>query len=476
MSLTKVSYSMINGAFTNVLDFGADLTGTNDSLAAIQAAITEAGNGGTVYLPKGTYKTSGPILAENVRGVTFLGESGQPGWAGSRIIGAHTGKAIISLVGSLFCSIQGLGLEGDVSTSPQTGLLLGRSSASSAGNHMFIHMSITGTFSVAGLYNVASEDNDFYSCYIVTAGTSVGVFMSQGDTYSIGGLTGSSMEHNSFFGGNIGCTGSAAGTALYIDSGMATGHIHFYNTFFIKNGNDSFIYIRLGGVDGGDTTFPIGFHDCSGEHNVNQPTNGLHIISVGSQIRQLNGFTATNLRLQTPTTNHILCDSGGGGSVVLIDANISTPYSGSSSLTSTFQRVDYSVLSMMYEDTYYISDTNSVGNILQGTSPNASNFTDASLLNSWSSTYGASNGYYAPGYVRDQLGFVHLRGLANGGTVGLSIFTLPGTCRPSKNLKFSVNSNGAFGSLTIESSGNVILDSGSNAYVSLDGIVFQSIQ
>ena len=38
MSLTKVSYSMIEGAPVNVLDFGADPTGVVDSLPAFQAA------------------------------------------------------------------------------------------------------------------------------------------------------------------------------------------------------------------------------------------------------------------------------------------------------------------------------------------------------------------------------------------------------------------------------------------------------
>jgi len=60
MSLTKVSYSMINGASLNVLDFGADPTGATDSTAAIQAAINQAGtsNGGLIYVPEGTYLIS----------------------------------------------------------------------------------------------------------------------------------------------------------------------------------------------------------------------------------------------------------------------------------------------------------------------------------------------------------------------------------------------------------------------------------
>lgn len=53
MSLTKVSYSMINGAPVNVLDFGADPTGSNDSTSAMAAAHA---TGQIVYYPSGTYR------------------------------------------------------------------------------------------------------------------------------------------------------------------------------------------------------------------------------------------------------------------------------------------------------------------------------------------------------------------------------------------------------------------------------------
>ena len=52
MSLTKVSYSMIEGATANVLDYGADVTGVADSTAAFQSAID---SGMAVYVPKGNY-------------------------------------------------------------------------------------------------------------------------------------------------------------------------------------------------------------------------------------------------------------------------------------------------------------------------------------------------------------------------------------------------------------------------------------
>lgn len=60
MALTKVSYSMIQGQYINVLDYGADSTGTTDTTSAIQAAVTAA-DGKPVYFPTGTYIVSSSI-------------------------------------------------------------------------------------------------------------------------------------------------------------------------------------------------------------------------------------------------------------------------------------------------------------------------------------------------------------------------------------------------------------------------------
>lgn len=58
MSLTKVTYSLIEGAPINALDYGADPTGVEDSTSAIQSAINYVKtNGGKLYIPTGTYKT-----------------------------------------------------------------------------------------------------------------------------------------------------------------------------------------------------------------------------------------------------------------------------------------------------------------------------------------------------------------------------------------------------------------------------------
>jgi hypothetical protein len=55
MSLTKVSYSMVTGAPVNVLDYGADPTGANDSHAAFVSALA---TGRAIYVPGGTYLLS----------------------------------------------------------------------------------------------------------------------------------------------------------------------------------------------------------------------------------------------------------------------------------------------------------------------------------------------------------------------------------------------------------------------------------
>jgi len=72
MSLTKVSYSMIAGAFANVVDFGASTTATAAAnTVAFQAAI-DSGLG-TVLVPAGTFLVNGTI---NV-GTTIICGSGK---------------------------------------------------------------------------------------------------------------------------------------------------------------------------------------------------------------------------------------------------------------------------------------------------------------------------------------------------------------------------------------------------------------
>ena len=88
MSLTKVSYSMINGSPANVLDYGAVGDGVTDSTSAIQAALNAASatTFREVLLPAGNFIVSSTLtIPEGVtlrgqgnRSAESLGVEGQP--------------------------------------------------------------------------------------------------------------------------------------------------------------------------------------------------------------------------------------------------------------------------------------------------------------------------------------------------------------------------------------------------------------
>lgn len=97
MALTKVTYSLINGAEVNVLDFGADSTGASDSAAAIQAAIDSLPTqGGSVYFPNGTYRIDSGITLKTR--VTLMGND-----RNNTVIKAYTaGITMLGLSGSAY--------------------------------------------------------------------------------------------------------------------------------------------------------------------------------------------------------------------------------------------------------------------------------------------------------------------------------------------------------------------------------------
>lgn len=66
MALTKASYSLVNGAPLNVLDYGAIGNGTTDDTAAIQLAVTAAyAQERALYFPAGTYLMASTITMGN---------------------------------------------------------------------------------------------------------------------------------------------------------------------------------------------------------------------------------------------------------------------------------------------------------------------------------------------------------------------------------------------------------------------------
>jgi hypothetical protein len=104
----------------NVRDYGATGDGTTDDTTAVQAAITAAATGGTVFFPNGTYKiTSALVIAANADAV------GSPTWQGGGIhlLGESSRWSVLKAIGGInlldyttnfssFCSIDNLTLLG----------------------------------------------------------------------------------------------------------------------------------------------------------------------------------------------------------------------------------------------------------------------------------------------------------------------------------------------------------------------------
>lgn len=71
-------------------------------------------------------------------------------------------------------------------------------------------------------------------------------------------------------------------------------------------------------------------------------------------------------------------------------------------------------------------------------------------------------------------GDVQLRGLVKLGTVTATIFTLPAGYLPQAQYNIAVASNGAFGYITVNTSGTVVASGGSNTSLSLDNITIST--
>ena len=194
MSLTKVSYSMIQGAVFNVLDYGAVGDGVADDTAAIQAAIDAASPqtltdlAGTVFLPRGKYKITQPLnLTDdtntfNRRGVKLAGEvNGSGDYAyGTKLVGATNGKAMIEYIDNDNPQIENLTLT-NAATNPSTiGIYQARRTGGTSpslwsGNGYFRNVTITfsndetsqnNNYGTIGIINISGEETTYDRCEV----------------------------------------------------------------------------------------------------------------------------------------------------------------------------------------------------------------------------------------------------------------------------------------------------------------------
>lgn len=160
MSLTKASYSMVNGAPVNVLDYGAKGDGVNDDAPAFQAAYDAliANGGGTLYVPPTSagYKlnsslnfTNGFFAVDMIGGGSANLPNNPAG--GDDCLGStlwlNSGDVGIDLTGCGTFGIQNITLDTNHPTKCPTpariGILSARSTVSQQNqNHRFTNMSV----------------------------------------------------------------------------------------------------------------------------------------------------------------------------------------------------------------------------------------------------------------------------------------------------------------------------------------------
>lgn len=90
------------------------------------------------------------------------------------------------------------------------------------------------------------------------------------------------------------------------------------------------------------------------------------------------------------------------------------------------------------------------------------------LLNSWV----AQSGYSTPGFMKDERGWVHLRGAMTGGTAPSDVFTLPAGYRPATACLFSTASANGAVRVYVNNAGTVRFEAAASNNGALDGISF----
>ena len=102
-----------------------------------------------------------------------------------------------------------------------------------------------------------------------------------------------------------------------------------------------------------------------------------------------------------------------------------------------------------------------------------SSWVTPSLQNSWADY---STTYNTIQYMKDSMGFVHLKGLCKSGTLPGTIFTLPVGFRPTRRQLFISMSNSTYGRCDVAADGQVIANNGNNAWFTIDGMTFLAEQ
>lgn len=298
--VTPVNYAIPSGyaiGLVNVMRYvpaGTGADGTYDFTTAINNAIAVVTPlGGSVFLPAGQYKTTTEITLPY--GVMLYGAGRIRGMDANRegvtsLLGVHTGRSVLSLQGAIGASLRDFSIETHAGAVPKCALLLGRSSAASAGIHNISGISIYGYYSVCPYYSIASEDNTINDLFIwlFGGGAKYCTYTSQSDKLSVGGglVTSSNLDNRFNHACLINSSRDDDAACVYIDAEGATGSVTYRDGYFHEH-SGAYVQIHSSISDG---LGPFTFDNCSGEIYANgNPRWGYRLSCSGT--RTLPGLT-----------------------------------------------------------------------------------------------------------------------------------------------------------------------------------------
>jgi parallel beta-helix repeat protein len=289
MSLTKVSFSMIQGQCGNIVDYGP-LNTSNDT-ATIQAAIDD-NYGKSLFIPAGTYQVSNLTITGEIN---LIGE----GYSLSQItqIAGSTG-AVITIDDVRHPSMRHLSIAGT-----STGSDCVRITGASSGNQF-----IDCFFTLAGrdgLHVTGTTDNVVVlDCIIEVCGRH-GVFFDSGTTAGL--VTNSRIVSN--VGNGVVASGNVLNPGVKITENVFGGNvigIQLINQYFNIVSDNTILLASSHGIELNGASY----NNITGNIVNNNTGDGIHITE-DVVISTYNNITDNNIRLNA---NGIYFDGTGGGS------------------------------------------------------------------------------------------------------------------------------------------------------------------
>lgn len=470
MAITKTNNRMIDGSVVNVLDYGASTTeSAANNTTYIQNAIDD---NKSIYIPEGTY---------NVTGVEVTGKTNFKIFGpGTLYLASVSNKPVLNIDNCSKFLIEGLRIDGNSAgqTETVTRNLGAGIKVNNSTDWKITRCIIENNYSGAGIVAI---DNGLNSTELDTHAEvsfnilkncgkvggpliSDGMFINSDNTLVLGNIIDTTTDYGIagdysyklIIKDNIIRNVDIIGIAvLGATDWQANGNIidgAGGGIFVTLSGNPATAPFLTNGTQIHNNTIKNITRNPSGTPNgdgIFVDPSASDISIVGNQIRNV--------------YRGIGCDSSNNVSIIAntIDTTIDRGLfaSGAGSFISSNNITNAAGGAM------YLGTTLSDKTIIERGVPDLVNVT--SFLNNWSN-FGSPDG--DAGYYR-QSGRVYLTGTVQGGTLtpGTPIFQLPAGYRPEYLVWFSVYDNAAF---SVDTSGNVVIRSGSGSRFALDGISF----